>query len=147
MRPGIIVPLIAILLLVACGGEPAPESELEGRVLLWHTWSGSDEQALNELLDKFNDVYPEVTVISISYSDEELREQFVDVAQRGMGPDVIIGSQLWIPELVDAGLIHAVEEERIESLSLPFYCTPIFALSRPALWPTPLGADIRPLLQ
>ncbi len=114
MRLGKIIPLIALLFLVACNPGQTQDTALQGRVLLWHTWSGADEEVLNELLDKFNDVYPEITVISISYSESELRDQFVDVAQRGMGPDVIIGSQLWIPELVDAGLIHAMEQDRID---------------------------------
>ena len=140
MRLGMIVPLVALLLLAACTDGSAQDSELQGRVLLWHTWSGADEQALNDLLDKFNDVYPEITVISISYSESELREQFVDVAQRGMGPDVIIGSQLWIPDLVDAGLIHALEENRID-LS-PFLATALQSLRyRGELYGLPLSVQ------
>jgi len=140
MRVGKILPLIALLFLVACTGGSAENTELQGRVLLWHTWSGADEDALNELLDKFNDVYPEITVISISYTGQELREQFVDVALRGMGPDVIIGSQSWIPDLVDAGLIHALEEDRLD-LS-PFLDTALQSLRyRGELYGLPLSVQ------
>ena len=140
MHLGKLLPVIALLFLVACAGGSVEDSELHGRVLLWHTWSGADEAALNELLDKFNDVYPEITVISISYTEPELRDQFVDVAQRGMGPDVIIGSQLWIPDLVDAGLIHALDEDHID-LS-PFLGTALQSLRyRGELYGLPLSVQ------
>ncbi|MDX1416185.1 MAG: extracellular solute-binding protein, partial [Candidatus Promineifilaceae bacterium] len=68
---------------------------------------------LNELLDNFNKVYPDITVISISHSPDDLQHSFIDAATRGLGPDVMIGSQLWIPELAEAQLIRPVDEAAI----------------------------------
>ncbi|UCC54299.1 MAG: hypothetical protein JSV68_10070, partial [Anaerolineaceae bacterium] len=99
------VPSIAVFLLVACGRSAPVNSEQEGRILLWHQWSGADEETLNELLDMFTEVNPEITVIGISHPSDSLKESFVDAATRGLGPDVMIGSQLWTPELADAQLI------------------------------------------
>ena len=102
------IPLITTILLIACGSNTPVDSEQEGRILLWHQWSGADEETLNELLDMFNEVYPEITVISISHTSAGLKESFIDAATRGFGPDVMIGSQLWTPELADAQLIRPV---------------------------------------
>ena len=50
------IPLITTILLIACGSNTPVDSEQEGRILLWHQWSGADEETLNELLDMFNEV-------------------------------------------------------------------------------------------
>ncbi len=109
--------IVLLVLMVGCSGDAPTDADQEGRVLLWHTWGGADEEALNELLDNFNDVYPEIQVISISYSPDGLKDSFVEAATRGLGPDIVIGLQLWTPDLADANLIRAVDESEINAES------------------------------
>ena len=111
------IPLLAVFLLIACDSDATVNSEQEGRILLWHEWSGADAETLDELLDNFNEVYPEITVISISHPSDGLKESFIDAATRGLGPDIMIGSQLWTPELADAQLIRSVDENKINAES------------------------------
>ncbi len=107
--------VLLILLLLGCNSDTQADDVQDGRILLWHTWSGTDEEALNELLANFNEVYPQIQVISISYTPDDLRAAFVEAASRGLGPDIIIGAQLWTPELVDANLIHDIDEAQIDA--------------------------------
>ena len=101
--------------LTSCSNSTNDDSLPKGRILLWHTWTGSEEEALNRLLDKFHDVYPELTVISTPYSAEYLKGEFEDKVIQGLGPDLLIGSQRWLPDLADAGLIQIIDEEELDT--------------------------------
>ena len=78
--------------------------------MLWHTWVGEDKETIEGLLARFHALYPNITVINVSYPAAELSRQFADTVALGLGPDLMIGPHLWTLELVDAGLINAVDE-------------------------------------
>ena len=99
--------------LTSCGGL-RDSTVLEGRILLWHAWQGSEAETLNNLIDKFHDIYPGITVISSSYAPEDLEHEFRDKSSQGLGPDLLIGEQMWIPELADELLIQPMDETNID---------------------------------
>lgn len=110
--------LIIILILVACSPPVAPTSRPQtqrgGSIALWHFWDGEEEQVLNELLDRFATIYPNVNVLELSIPiadssmppDEQLFEQFLYYARQGLGPDIIIIPAQWERELIDSHLIQ-----------------------------------------
>ena len=56
--------LVATFLVTGCrllddGPEPTDVSN-DGSVVLWHTWQGADELALNDLITRFESLYPRV---------------------------------------------------------------------------------------
>lgn len=110
--------LLGALALGGCSpGEPSRGEDgqpTRGRVLLWHMWNESDATLLNQLLERFHQVYPEITVISIAFSPEELQEQFALTVDRGLGPDLIIAPHLWTQDLADPDLIEAVDEDTVD---------------------------------
>lgn len=113
--------LVSGFLMTACGADASEEVELKGRILLWHAWSGTEEEILDGLLDKFNDIYPSISVIAVAYDPDELQEQFKDKVEQGLGPDLLIGSQLWTRDLADAGLLQTIDQEDVD---LSLYLAP-----------------------
>ena len=111
----LIMLLLAASLLTACGDRTEGNDEQSGRILLWHAWSGPEEEALNSLLAKFSDIYPEITVISARYTLDELKAEYMGKVVQGLGPDLLIGAQEWTPELVEAGLIRALNEAQVDT--------------------------------
>lgn len=99
---------VILLLLSACAGSSKRTTGT--RILLWHMWNGPDEAALDNLLARFQEIYPDISVISIRFDADELQEQFAITTERGLGPDLLIGSQLWTPALAQQNLIRPVEE-------------------------------------
>lgn len=100
--------------LLSCGAGMAESSVLEGRILLWHAWQGTEADTLNSLIEKFHDIYPGITVVSSSYAPDELEAQFRDKSSQGLGPDLLIGEQMWIPALADELLIQPMDETNID---------------------------------
>jgi maltose-binding protein MalE len=97
------------LLLLACGAEQ-PSDELQGRMLLWHTWRNGDAAALNEVLATFNEIHPNVNIKQQQFTDaEELLTQFQVAADAGLGPDLIIASGQEVRRLADAHLLRPID--------------------------------------
>ena len=119
MRKAKILLLIFVLgfFAVGCGNRAKDAAIPKGRILLWHTWTGNEEEALDRLLGKFHDVYPELTVISAAYSEDELKAEFEDKVLQGLGPDLLIGTQRWLPDLAEAGLIQELDEQSFDASS------------------------------
>ncbi|MEM7126637.1 MAG: extracellular solute-binding protein [Chloroflexota bacterium] len=113
-RLGKYIFLIAGLLLIACSSQLPTGEANRGRILLWHSWFGEEEAALQALLDKFHDVYPDIEVIAAPYNPLELRDEFANQVVQGLGPDLLIGNHLWTPELVDAGFVRQVDATTVD---------------------------------
>ncbi|MBX3052427.1 MAG: extracellular solute-binding protein [Caldilineaceae bacterium] len=104
--------LVIIVILVACnplqrsGDQPSIDGQLSGRLLLWHDWQGGSVQTLSRLIDRFREVNPGVTIISIAMPTEELVASVKDFASGGLGPDIVLTDAGNIDELADAWLLR-----------------------------------------
>lgn len=83
-------------------------NELTGVVNLWHSWDDEEAAVLNQVLDRFTDIHPDVTVRATVVESEELRGRFEQSVAAGLGPDLLLGPSSWIMPLADAGLIQQV---------------------------------------
>lgn len=115
-RPWIVAlaAVVGLVLLFAAAG-PAERlratGPLSGRVLLWHTWTDAEADALTQVIQSFEDLYPGVTVRQQSFpSQSELIEQFLVAVRAGLGPDVVIVPSAQAPSLAQAGALAAVDE-------------------------------------
>ena len=119
--------LISVLLLSACSssqGEtspistPAPSHSPTPRTLvIWHPFSGAEEQALERLRLDFEARYPYVDVQLSAYSPDELFNAFVKAAQDGAGPDMLVGTAAWSGTLAEHGWLAPVPWDTYDMLS------------------------------
>lgn len=98
-------------LLLALAGCQAPaldegRDEVEGRIILWHSWSEAEADLLATALAEFAEINPGIVVVDVPIEPQELFSRFEQAGQQGIGPDLLIGPDAWIRELADEGLIR-----------------------------------------
>lgn len=102
--------LFLLLLLSACRSSSGTGlSEQHGQILLWHSWTEAETASLTQIVTNFNEIYPDVYVISQSVPPEELLSRYQRAANLGLGPDLIIGPNDWLTSLADQQLIQDLE--------------------------------------
>ncbi len=105
------IPLILCTLFVwvlaAC--QPIAEGDLRGRLLLWHSGGSAMTATLDELTDRFEAVYPDVSVVVVAVPANQLLQRYTEAAANGLGPDLFIGSTRWISDLAQADLIEDID--------------------------------------
>lgn len=102
-----------LLLLVSCQSTPQDEGTLRGRVTLWHSWPPVQAVVLENALAEFQEIHPEVKVITVALPEEQLLNEFIKAGANGLGPGLLIGRDEWIRDLADTGLIRPVSSEDI----------------------------------
>lgn len=98
-----------LLLLVACSASAQQPTPIQGRVLLWHAWTGEKATALTEVLARFHAISPDVVVKQQAFANaDDMLTQFQVAAAAGLGPDLILAPSQWIPALRSAHLIDEI---------------------------------------
>ena len=113
--------LIAILLTGCAVQPPPPESESSEIVVLWHTFTGREARAIEQMTDRFNAANPWNLVLVTEYQ-EGLPDKFAETKDRR--PDLIT---LWPRELqayhkmgvTAANLYTSPEMRRVRGSLLP----------------------------
>jgi arabinogalactan oligomer/maltooligosaccharide transport system substrate-binding protein len=130
------------LVLSACGGddgdetpiESAPESEptdepesIEATLVWWDTSDPQNEgPAFQELIDRFNEVYPDVTIDYQSVPFGEAQNKFKTAAEAGSGaPDVLRAEVAWVPEFAALGYLFALDGTPLLADSDDYFETPL----------------------
>ncbi|MEJ2735140.1 MAG: extracellular solute-binding protein [Anaerolineae bacterium] len=86
--------------------EEAPaEPSLAGTITLWHGWKESEIPALNDVIQAFQGMYPDVQFDVLYVPHEDLQGKYETAAATGGGPSVLIGSADWGPSWYDAELV------------------------------------------
>ena len=106
--------LFLMLLIVSCR-ESLPDDELNGRITLWHSWSAAEAAVLEEVLAQFQEIHPNVRIISIALPEDHILEEYIQSGDAGLGPGLLIGNDSWIGELVNTGLIRPVSVDETNS--------------------------------
>jgi maltose-binding protein MalE len=107
--------LLTVLIFLGCGTTTSRDTGPRGQILVWHGWSGPEAEILDQLLDQFMVIYPEVTIIQESKPLAEIGDVFLDQAKLGMGPDILIAPARWEPGLAEAGVIQKLDEQEIDT--------------------------------
>jgi arabinogalactan oligomer / maltooligosaccharide transport system substrate-binding protein len=116
---GAVIALIFISVYAVSGRTE--DGVLQGRVLIWHAYTNAEAEALEEMIDRFRNIYPNVTVMQQSFSNlDVLQEEYQNAVSTGLGPDVIIGPSTWIGALAPAGQIARIERQTPEDVWLRY---------------------------
>lgn len=81
-----------------------PDAARAGRILLWHTWSGEATNTLNTMLSLYQEINPDVEVISIGVEAADVVNRFEESSKGGLGPDLL---------LVDASVVHELAQRNL----------------------------------
>lgn len=106
--PKFLTILVMVALVLSAAGFATAQDE---PLLIW-----ADEisaAVINELAGDFTDEYG-VEVEVQQFQFDEIRQQFIQTAPTGEGPDVIIGAHDWLGELVANGVISPVDLAGLE---------------------------------
>jgi len=93
------------------GATPTPTVDLEnGRIVLWHSWAEADGDALAAILGTFKTEHPNLVVDTLFVAYNDLPQSYADAVLAGNGPDMVLAPNLWLGELVDAGVVQPLDE-------------------------------------
>jgi ABC-type glycerol-3-phosphate transport system substrate-binding protein len=100
--------------------DQIPE-QLQGNLLVWHSLEGKGEltKIVANGFDEFEQLNPQVNVISEVLSQKKFLARFVQQSQSGLGPSAIIIFAKYIPQLVKAGYLQPIDPNNID-LSIYF---------------------------
>ncbi|MEZ4865393.1 MAG: extracellular solute-binding protein [Caldilineaceae bacterium] len=107
----------AAALAPAAGLMPAPTAapatpipDVAGTVVLWHSWSGADADALATILLTLQQKYPKLKVDTLFVAYDDLPQSYADAVQAGGGPDLILAPNWWLGEMVAAGVVQPLDD-------------------------------------
>lgn len=103
--------LLLLLLTMASCQTTLPDDELSGRIILWHSWSSAEAAVLEEALAEFQEIHPGVHIVEFALPEEQILTEFYDAGNDGLGPGLLIGTDSWIGELANSGLIQSLSSD------------------------------------
>jgi ABC-type glycerol-3-phosphate transport system substrate-binding protein len=90
-------------------GVPTP-NPIAGTVVLWHSWAGSDADALDDILADFRRHFPNLAVETLFVAYDDLPQAYADAVQAGQGPDLVVVPNWWLGDLVSASVLAPLTE-------------------------------------
>ncbi len=88
--------------------SPTPEPT-GGTVILWHSWTGADADALGQILSAFQAANPDIQVETLFVGYNRLAQAFADAVYSGGGPDLILAPSWWLGELVESEVLAPLD--------------------------------------
>ena len=114
-RFGYIFLLAIALLLSGClNTVPEAKERVRGRLLIWHPFEGKEAETLNNMLDQYRELYPQIKVISEFFPEKIISEQFRQKSQSGLGPDLMISSYDKMIPLIKAGVLETLNNYNLD---------------------------------
>lgn len=98
---------------------PTPTQIPTGTVVLWHSWTGQDGDALLEILTSFHQQQPKIRVETLFVAYGDLPDAYASAVRAGSGPDLMLAPNWWLPDLVAVDVLLPLEnkiskEERMQ---------------------------------
>lgn len=94
-----------MLLLVSCQTNPG-NNALRGRITIWHSWSSAEIVELEAAFDQFEEIHPDVQIVSVNLPEDQFLEELIKAGQAGLCSSLLIGKDEWIRGLAESGLIR-----------------------------------------
>lgn len=105
----ILLILLSIIIL-GCGKKEVVNSEVT-EILFWQAMGGPLGDALEELVQKFNDSHPNIHVKSVNMGNyTALSQKLMASIQTGNQPDVAQAYEAWIANMLEGEVIVPIEE-------------------------------------
>ncbi|ACK66046.1 extracellular solute-binding protein family 1 [Rippkaea orientalis PCC 8801] len=90
-------------------------SLMRGRLLIYHPFQGENGIIFENFLDNFEQLYPEVQLLSEYIREDRLSQQFISKSRAGLGATVLIDFARHIPQLVKSNSIQPLEDKNIDT--------------------------------
>ncbi len=74
-------------------------------ITIWHSWGAAETEKLQEVIQSFKRLFPDVTFKLIYIPLDDLLGAYQAAAYFGQGPSLLLGPSNWGPVLYEAGLI------------------------------------------
>lgn len=110
--------LIVLVLIVLTGCSPKKAEKIseskgesiQGQILVWHSFEDKIKEIMQDSLNDYMQIYPNVRIVSEYVPNDQLERQFRQQVNRGLGPDFIFTVSGVIPSLVQDNLIPVIED-------------------------------------
>ncbi len=89
---------------------PTPDRPVAGRLVFWHSWAGTDGDALATMLLALKARYPNLQVDTLFVAYNDLPQSYAEAVQAGGGPDLVLTSNWWLGEMVTAEVVQPLDE-------------------------------------
>lgn len=97
---GVVLFLIIAIALAFLFGRKAPkESKTSGNIVIWGVFDDSD--VWSDIVDKFNDSYPDVDITYQKKSIETYETDLIRALAAGRGPDIFYINNTWLPKHIE----------------------------------------------
>jgi ABC-type glycerol-3-phosphate transport system substrate-binding protein len=70
-----------------------------GKISIYHSWTGSKFDALMQIIQSFQESYPDITFDLTYIPQSDLLERYTQAAYNGAGPDLLLGPSDWRADL------------------------------------------------
>lgn len=121
--------LTLALSVAACGGDetPSDSTDLRAELTWWDTSDPTNEgPAFRELIAKFNEEYPNITINYQSVPFGEAQNKFKTAAAAGSGaPDILRAEVAWVPEFASLGYLYALDGSELTADASDYFETPL----------------------
>ncbi len=81
-----------------------------GNVVLWHSFSGGDADALGQILARLEGEYPGLAVDTLFVAYDDLPQAYTDAVLAGGGPDLVAAPTWWLNEMIEADAIQPLDD-------------------------------------
>ncbi|MGB0384751.1 MAG: extracellular solute-binding protein [Ardenticatenaceae bacterium] len=98
--------------LTACSASD--QGELDGQLLIWHSWEGAEREALQKFVENFRVLHPELTIVEDFFPFDEIEEAYLSQVEAGLGPDLLIAPADWAARLAEAGAIQDIAAYEVD---------------------------------
>ena len=82
---------------------PPPPGSL---VRIWYSWSPDQVQALDDVIDAFQDLYPGIRFEVTNFPPTDLRRHYETAVYYGGGPGLLLAPAEWGPAYYESGLVR-----------------------------------------
>lgn len=87
-------------------GAPVGSAPAAGAtVRIWHSWSGKERDILKLVIGYFQDRFPDINFDVLYIPQSDLNSRYQQATYYGGGPNILLGSAEWGPNLYDQGLV------------------------------------------
>ncbi len=108
--------ILVLIFLTSCSpkdgekiSEPQPQS-IQGQILVWHSFEDKIKDMMQDSLNDYMQIYPNVRIVNEYIPSDQLEKQFRKQVQRGLGPDFVFTASGVIPSLVQDNLIPVIQD-------------------------------------
>jgi len=80
-------------------------ARLVGSIVIWHSWSESEVNALWTVISAFQGMFPNIGFDLLYFPPDELKQQYELAVARGSGPSVLLAPAEWGPDYYENELV------------------------------------------